>query len=229
MKYYKHPTYGHVYGKSVPTPIGRIGWPHLVKPKDAPPPQEGQPQGAPRYESTLFLPKENPAVVDFVKMLKEMTDEMLELFNHKRAAALGACLLFGKGGDGDEGDHEKYPFFKGNHILVAKNVKPVKVVDRERKIIETALITGGLQTRFVINPIVTAHGISYKLEAVQFWKDDQTRFAGSVRDATELFDACGDDDVESEEESKEELVSTASEPLTQKSAKKGKAAALDLL
>ena len=33
-RYYKHPTYGHVYGESLPTPLGRFCWVYLTKPKD---------------------------------------------------------------------------------------------------------------------------------------------------------------------------------------------------
>jgi len=229
-KYYKHPTYGHVYGLSIPTPIGRGGWPNLVKPKAAPPPKEGEKQGAPRYEQTLFLQKDNPSVIKFCETIKNMTDEMIELFNHKRAATIGGCRLFGKNGDGDEMDLEKYPFAKGCHVLVARNANPVKVVNKERKIIEPGLIEGGVKVRFVINPIVTAHGISYKLEAVQLWEDDGVRFAGAARDAVELFDACSDDDVESETEDTEiNGDAPTTPPEVQKSGKKGKAAALDLL
>lgn len=225
-KFYKHPQYGHVYGDSTPTPVGRICWPYLIKPKDAPPPQEGQPQGAPRYEATLLLEKDNPAVMAFVEGIKTMTDVMLVDFNHKRAAALGTCLLFGKSGDGDEADLEKYPFYKGCHVLVARNVKPIKVVDKNRKVIEPAIIMGGIKGRFVINPIITAHGISYKLEAVQFWQDDGVRFGGSARDAVELFDACEEDDVESNGTPEEATNQPVSE--VPKGSKK-KAAALDLL
>lgn len=228
-KYYKHPQFGHVYGQSLPTPVGALCWLYLAKPKDAPPPQEGQPQGAPRYEATLLLQKNIPPVTKFVAELKTMTDEMLELFNHKRSAALGTCLLFGKYGDGDEADHEKYPYYKGMHVLIARNVKPVKVVDKNRKLIESeADIAGGMEGKFVICPIITAHGVSYKLEAVQLVKDGGVRFGGAARDAVELFDACGDDDVESDTNSN--VAENGSEPEPpQKAAKKGKAAALDLL
>lgn len=231
-KYYKHPTYGMVYGISLPTPVGRGGWPHLVTPKDAPPPKENEKQGAPRYEQSIFLEKDNPAVIKFVKTIKDMTDEMLEYFNQKRAAQMGSCMLFGKNGDGDEMDLEKYPFAKGCYVLVARNTKPVKVVDRtvpKPKVIDTALIAGGIKVKFVVCPLITAHGISYKLEAVQLWEDDGIRFAGAARDSAELFDACEDDGVESEGEGVIEVVGSA--PITQleKSSKKGKAAALDLL
>ena len=121
-RFYKHPEYQHVYGESMVTPVGRIAWTYLTKPKDAPPPKEGQTQGAPRYEATLIINK--AAAVDFINKVKAMTDEMLVEFNRGRSANLGECKLFGKYGDGDTADLEKYPFYKDSLILVARNAKP---------------------------------------------------------------------------------------------------------
>ncbi len=223
-KYYKHPTYGHVYGESLPTPEGRLAWVYLTKPKAAPPPQDGQPQGEPRYEITLILNKEDKAVKAFITSLKKMTDEMLVLFNKGRSANLGECKLFGKSGDGDEADHEKYPFYKGAWALVARNAKVVKTVGPDRKGVEASVITGGNIGKLVVTPMITAHGISYKLEVVQFLKDDGTKYAGAARDAVELLGACEDGEAMEEEEDVPKVSVKRGRP-----AKQGKEAALDLL
>ena len=185
-RYYKHPTYGHVYGESLPTPLGRFCWVYLTKPKDAPPPLEGQQQGPPRYEITVLLDKGSSA--DFITSLKAMTDEMLALFNKGRSANLGECKLFGKNGDGDEADLEKYPYYKNCWVLTGRNAKAPKVVGPDRKPIDPKEVIGGHLGKVVITPLITAHGISYKLEAVQFVKDDGVRIGGSVRDTVELFE-----------------------------------------
>ena len=225
-KYYKHPQYGHIYGQSLSTPIGRAVWPFLTKPKDPPPPQDGKPQGAPRYELTLLLQKDNPRVMAFIEQLTKMTDEMLPIFNKGRNAPLGKGNLFGKNGDGDEADHEKYPFYKGCYVLVARNAQAVKVVDKDKKIIDVNDVHGGQEVRCVICPLITAHGISYKLEACQLWRDDGKRFGGAMRDSVELFDACEEGEEDEIEEKQDLPVET--KPKTQ-SSKKGKAAAINLL
>lgn len=231
-KYYKHPQYGHVYGESIPTPVGRFVWSNLVTPKDAPPPQkEGEKQGPPRYEITLLLEKTNAQVIQFMSQVKAMTDEMLLIFNKNRAADLGQCKIFGKAGDGDEFDHEKYPYYKGCYVLVARNQKPTKAVNADKpkpKVIEASGILGGMTGKLVVTPMITAHGISYKLEVTQLIKDDGTRYGGAARDAVELLEACED---ESEDEAPAEVTNGngTPEPAPAKVAKKGKAAALDLL
>lgn len=223
-KYYKHPQYGHVYGQAVKTPLMRLVWPSLLKPKDAPPPKEGQTQGAPRYEISGLLAKDGADTKVFIDVLKKMTDEMLELFNKGRSATIGACKTFGKYGDGDEADAEKYPYYKNQWVLTARNAVPVKVVDNTMPkpvVIDAKVIVGGVLGHLAVTPMITAHGISYKLEAVQLVEDDGTRFGGGQKDAVELFGAC------SNEETVVETVATNLPP--PEIAKKGKAAAINLL
>lgn len=227
--YYKHPTYGMVYGKSIVSPLGRLCWPFLVTPKNPPPATDGNPPGAPRYEVTIALPKADLKVKKFVKEVKEMTDEMLVLFNKGRSAKLSELSLFGKYGDGDEADHEKYPFYEGTWNLVGRNTQVAKVVDASKKIIEAKTIEGGMIGRLIVTPLITSHGISYKLEAVQFVKDDGVRFAGSARDSLDLFDACADDDCIETKEPLDVVEEEEEAAPTPKKQKRGKEAALDLL
>lgn len=191
-KFYKHPRFGIVYGNQVKTPAMRVCWPHLVKPKEAPEPKEGETRGDPRFELSQILTKDDKDVIAFCDVLKKMTDEMLKLFNKGRSALLGECLLFGKYGDGDTADPEVYPYYKNSHILIARNTKVVNVVGRDKKPIDPKGIVGGVICHLAVTPLITPHGISYKLDAVQLVQDDGTRFGGGIRDATEIFDACGD-------------------------------------
>src|SRR6185369_88350 len=107
------------------------------------------------------------------------------------------------------------------------NAKPVKTVGPDRKGIEADKITGGMIGKFVINPIITAHGISYKLEVVQLIKDDGTKYAGAARDAVELLGACEDESEIEADDGEEEVAKVT--PKRGRPTKQGKEAALDLL
>lgn len=223
-KFYKHPAYGTCYGEAMKTPVGRFVWPSLIKPKDAPPPKDGQQQGPARFELSLLLSKTDKKVEAFIKEATEMTDAMLKQFNEGRSADLGKCKLFGKYGDGDAADLEKYPYYKDSWVLCARNQKAVKIVGKKKEVLEAGAVTGGMKGVLVVTPIITAHGISYKLEVVQLTDDDGVRYAGGARDATELLDTCGEED-------KKEEVETTVATVTQvtKTPKKGKESAINLL
>jgi hypothetical protein len=200
-KYYKHPKYGHVYGDRGVTPFGRAAWPALITPKDPPPPQEGQQPGAPRFELVLLLKKTDLSVKKYKKHIESMKDEMVVLFNKGRSAKMSVEDVFQ---DGDEFDLEKYPYYKGNYILTARNAKDVNVVDGKKRDIDKNMVEGGNIVCLVVCPMITAHGISYKLEIVQYIKDDGVRFAGSIAPAdTYLSIVDGDDEAAEEEEDNE--------------------------
>jgi len=184
-KYYKHPQFGHVYGGSLRSPIGRACWPSLITPKDPPPPQPGQPAGQPRFEVTVLLDKGTPETDAFIAQLEPMSNEMLALFNEKRAAPLGGVRLLQ---DGDTFDMEKYPYYKGKWVLCARNAKETKVYGRDKKEVGREKIVGGVKVVLVVTPMITAHGLSFKLETTQLVEDDGTRFGGGVRDMSALLD-----------------------------------------
>lgn len=210
-KYYKHPQYGHVYGDRLVTPFGRAAWPALAVPKDPPPPQPGQQPGQPRYELTVLLQKKDKETKAFIKVLKEMTGEMVALFNKGRSAKISVDEPLK---DGNDFDMEKYPYYKDNFILVARNAKNVNVVDGKKRDIDVKMVEGGNIVCAVICPLVTAHGISYKLEIVQFVKDDGVKFAGSIAPADtylSIIDDKSEDEEEDEEDEEEEEPAEADE------------------
>lgn len=187
-KYWKHPQYGMVYMGEVVTPRGNICWPGgLAKPKDAPPAKEGEKQGAPRYEGTLILDKSDPEVIKFVNQLEALTDGGLKLFNEKRSATISIASIFGKYGDGDSWDLEKYPYYKNKWVMVARNVEQPKIVDYNRGHIEPTDIKGGMPGRFVATPLITAHGVSYKLLIVQKFEGEYQPMAGGAREVMDLL------------------------------------------
>ena len=235
-KYYKHPTYGHVYGQVLKTPEGRLCWAALVTPKDPPPPQEGQQPGAPRYEITILLSKAESSTQAFLAIVKTMTSEMLELFNAGRKAkmALGDDLIL----DGDTCDLERYPFYAGNYVLAARNASIPVIVGADKTDANPNDFVGGCIVKAIVTPLITAHGVSYKLNVAQLIKDDGVRFGGGNAKAT--FMSMLDDDTESAPVTEEAIEAAATEireareivetPVATAAApKRGKAATLDIL
>ena len=223
-KYYRHATYGTVYGESAPTPQGRLAWPSLVKPKDPPKSKEGA-MGQPRYEVSLILPKNNPKVATFLDYIKTETAEMLKLFNDgsKVKIAIDSFVQ-----DGDNFDAEKYPYYVNSWVLVARNAKAPTIVDDAKGEVGPELIKGGMIGKLMVTPLITSHGLSYKLEVVQFLKDDGVRFAGgSGRDMSALLSQLDDDDEAATPEVEVEAPKAAAPVAEAKAtAQKGKAAAL---
>lgn len=229
-KYYKHPSYGTVYAESVPTPQGRFAWPYLTKPKDPPKGKDGV-VGSARYEVVLVLPKSNPKVQTFLDYIKSETVGMLKTFNEGSKAKIAIDTYLQ---DGDNYDAEKYPYYVGSWVLVARNVKLPTIVDDAKGEIEPSSIKGGMIGKLMVTPLITSHGLSYKLEVVQFLKDDGTRFAGgSGRDMSALLNALDDEDSADSAEEAAEAEETPAEPtpapkapVAKAAAQKGKAAAL---
>ena len=197
-KYYKHPKFRHVYGQTLATPVGRIYWPSLVTPKAPPPPKPGEQPGSARFEVSIGFDKADSRLLVFKTQLKEMTDEMVALFNEDRKSTLGSCSLLLDGDEyiaGAADRAEKYPYYKGRMVLTARNAKEIPdkhVLDRQNNQIPRSTFAGGMECKLVVTPMCTAHGISYKLEVVQLWNDDGTRYGGGGRNPLELLAACED-------------------------------------
>lgn len=208
----KNKKYGHVYGPLRVTPLGRFSWPSLVEPKAPPPPKEGEAPGPSRYEVSLLLEKKNPQVEAFVATMNTLKPEMLTLFNQKRSAPLGDVQVLQDGDDDQRFDKEKYPYYKGMWVLVARNTEAPQVVGNQKprpEVIEAKEVSGGMQGMLVVTPMLTSHGMSYKLVVVQKINDDGTRFGGGTRDAIGLLEATTPDEVEAIQEAPPNLVDAA--------------------
>lgn len=193
-KYYRHPRYFHVYGDPIATPIARFAWPSLVTPKDPPPPQPGQAPGNPRFELTLLFDNDSAELAQFLQTVEDMTAEMLKQFNEGRSAKLGELRTIQ---DGNAFDAEKYPYYQGKLVLVARNTQRPQIVGTNPKeAVEPEKIVGGVQGKAVVTPLITSHGVSYKLSVVQYLEDDGVRFGGGVRDMTSFLSAVTTDDTE---------------------------------
>lgn len=187
-KYYKHPKFGQVYGEPIATPIGRLAWPYLVEKKEPMDPLPGQAPQEPRYEVTIVFAQSDPKVQAFLKDLKEMVDGMVATFNQGRPTkiAIGDSILK----DGNNSDLEKYPFYKDSFYMVARTPKEVICLSSDGvSNTPKESFVGGVQIRAQVCPLCTSHGISFRLEMVQFVKDDQVRFGGGTRSPIRLLEA----------------------------------------
>lgn len=193
-RFYKHPQYGHVYGEMLATPVGRACWVNLTKPKDPPPPKEGQAPGKPRFEVTFLLDKKDKTVLGFLENLREMTTEMVKLFNKKRPTLIQIESVLK---DGDEFDLEKYPMYEDQLLLVGRNEAQIECVARNKEIaIETKDILAGMLCKGVVTPMVTSHGVSFKLHTIQLIKDDGVRFGTTRPDAKSYLDMIDEEPAE---------------------------------
>lgn len=181
--------YNRVYGKGMATPEGRFSWPSLDKPKDPPPVQPGQEQGKPRYEVTLLLEKTKAQA--FVNELQVKAKTMCAMFNEGNSVKLAEVSVVK---DGDAFDLEKYPYYKGHYVLVARNAKQPKIWNKNKQNMNPAEIYGGQLGKLVVVPHLGPTGLSFRLEIVQLVLDDQTRFGGTKENYDDLLDDDEDDD-----------------------------------
>lgn len=175
-KYYKHPTYKHVYGVDMKTPEGRLCWVSLVTPK---PPHPENPEGQPRYEFQLLLDKTSKETAEFLAELDSIIKEMVLVYNDKRPTSIAVNELVK---DGDAFDLEKYPYYKGMWVLTARNAKQITTLstneDGSQGPCSVDYPQGGMKAKAIIQPLITAHGASYKAKAVRVTEDDGVRYGG---------------------------------------------------
>ena len=158
-KYYKHPKYGITYAdKPFVSPPVRLCWPYLTKPKDPPPPAPGQQPGMPSYEVTLLFPKDSKAHIDWLVMVKAKLNDMLKTFNQGRDIEISKVSP-AKDGDDAKWDKEKYPYYKGQYIVVARSTKLPTFATAKREPADPAIFIGGVLVSCVLTPKICASGV----------------------------------------------------------------------
>lgn len=220
--------HGNLYADEIKTPSGRAAWTkHLLTPK---PPKPGK-LGNPKYELTLVLDKGDAKVNAFLESIKQSAKSMFEQFNKTAKTKLlfdeASNFMF----DGDASDPEAYPFYVGKWVLLATNRNIPVFIDTKGENIEGSAIKGGMVVKMMIVPYLTQGQIRFRLEIVQFIKDDGVRFAGGVRSKQNMIDAMNEAEETLEpkvDEALEKAVSTPNDapPITKQAAQKGKQAAL---
>jgi hypothetical protein len=183
FKLYLHPKFGRVYGEPVALPPTRIAWPYLVEPKEGGQSEDGQTFND-RYEGIALYDKKDKAFKKVSKHISSMAEEMVALYNKGKKTKVAGFEI---GTDGDEFDHEKYPYYKGKIILTLRNSQQPTIVGTKRDKdghpikIDPVLVEGGCLCSFVVTPHFAANGgLAFKVNVVQLVEDDGTRFGGSI-------------------------------------------------
>lgn len=223
-KYYRN-SYGNTFGVSIPTPIGRATFVHLVQPN-----AKYQPA---KFGLHLLFPKDDPAVKKGLNAIIAQCKEMAEEAYGKEVPA----FTYGPLRDGDE---QKYQGFAGCWYMKLASKNRPEIVDTQREGLDPNLILPGVMVRAVVTPVMFDSGFSYQLQCVQFVKDDGVRYYGG-QDPKSLLSALDEEgaDAPAEEPTQEVVVSSApkttvvAKPAAKVSAKAaagtGKAAALNML
>lgn len=206
-KYYRHPEFGYVIANEpVVTPEGHACFVNLVAPKGFT--AEDGTVGRPRWELCIVLDdnKENRAWLD---QIVEMKDEMLEIFNSGGGKKKSSKVNIDDEGVYDtEYDYEKYPHLEDKLVLKCRNSKECPdIIDPQGNsdTLGADAIFNGAVVRAVVRPMITAHGVSYQMNAVQFVEDDGTKYAGGKPDYVSLLSATRPvEDSEEEEDTEQE-------------------------
>lgn len=211
-KYYQHPEFKHVYGDQVVTPIGRLVYPSLIVPKKFKGKDGGEKQNsAPRYEGTILLAKDGGAQLQaFIDQVDAMTTEMLEIFNKGRSMKFSDLEILKDGDIQYEKDPEKYDFYKGMWVIPARNAKKPETIDKTGDI-DASIFEGGMKVKGLLTPMITAHGVSYRLDTLKYIGDDGQRFGGGIRDNSHLLNEGDEDEAEEAVKRDQTLAAATSE------------------
>ncbi len=172
-----------VKGRAFTTPIGRLAFPALNEPKAF---QEG---AKAYYQTTILFDKET----DLEQMRKEIKLAAAEVFG-KDPKKWPTIEMPWRDGD-DKEDLTGYP---GTWYVSAKSLRKIKVVDGQKKVVDTAdedEIYGGRYARIAVRAKLTTNGkdlfVSLYLQAVQLRTVEGEKgetFAGGV-DVDAAFDS----------------------------------------
>lgn len=185
---YKHQEFGHVYvNDPLVTPVGMFEWPYLTKPKKAREVKDSQVKSVDKYEITILLPKDNELVKLWVTETVLIIKAASDLFNQGKPNELSIKAVV-QDGDAFTPEYlQKYPYYAGNWVLVARNPTAPSVYNLKREDLPSTDIRAGMKGRLVIYPYIVAQGLRYRLEAVQLTKDDGVRHASGGKPEAKNF------------------------------------------
>ncbi len=198
-KAYRSNKYGGLYSDTFNTPVGRLFWLHLVTPKqfrgavDA-----GKEPPKPKYEATIAFPKDDPKTKVLLENLTAEVKAMVDAFNVGKKTKLGEVQIF-QDGDESQETYTKYPWVKGCYFMTARSGFAPLAVDKGGDEYAVKDIVGGMKGKIAFQCCISNGGLSFTLEAAQFWEDDGQRFGGGARSTAQLFDACADEAPKAEE------------------------------
>lgn len=232
-KAYRSNKYGGLYSDTFNTPVGRFFWMYVAKPKTYRGPVDpGKAPPTPKYEASIAFPKDDPKTKVLIEKVTLEVSQMVAAFNVGKKTKLGEVQIF-QDGDENQEFYTKYPWVKGCYYMTARTGFAPGIVDRAGDEYAAADLQGGMKGKIAFQCCVSNGGLSFTLEGIQFWEDDGTRFGGTARTASQLFDACDEEPAQETARPTETGVSTApssetASPATTKG-QKGKSALVNML
>lgn len=204
--------FGNVFGEMMATPIGRANFINLKTPNT-----KYQPA---KYGLSILFEKKDAAVKTGLNVMIKHCKDLIAF-----AASKGKKteeFTVGPIRDGDSDKTSKYQGFAGKWFISAKNASQPDMImmGKKMEVASPDLFLPGVLVRATVSPIIYDDGVSWKVHAVQFVKDDGVRFYGGP-DPKSLLAALDEDEPPAEEALEEPVVATK--------AKSGKAKAIDLL
>lgn len=163
--------WGNMFGKEdLVTPVGRVQWVYLNEPNAK--------FGDPKYSCVLLVPKTDENKQAFANILAECQSMSSEKYGKKIPEFKYPPVRDGNA-DYNDGEGKKGEEYKDCWWIKASCIEPPAVFDAKREDIAPDSIKAGMHCRLLIQPIMFDNGFSYRLKAVQFVKDDGTRYRGA--------------------------------------------------
>lgn len=217
--------FGNVFGLAMLTPIGRADWVYLSTPNSHFKPE--------KYSLTILFDKTDKAVkAELNKMITACAELATQEYGDKKTGFKFAPIRNGdEENEKGKAPHPGYYYIKANNAMrpTVKATKGGRNVD-----VDPAIVTAGVKVIAEVQPMLFDDGFAWRLNAVQFVKNDGVKFTHGPS-AGDMFDILSEDEDESdekdmsiEEAADEALIET---PKTKKVSKavNGKSAALDML
>lgn len=187
-----------LFGDQGPTPVGRCIYVHLDEP------YTNSAAFAPKYSLNVIWDKEDAATVEKLKEFKKLA---LALIVYKFGKDKEKWPRLAKPIVRD-GDDTEYSDLQGKYYIQAtcSEDAPPELYDSELKPVSAEEILPGCLVRALVQPMITAKNeIAYRLLAVQFVKDDGTRYFGGGLNPKALMGAIEGEETETETESENEV------------------------
>jgi hypothetical protein len=217
--------FGNVFGNSMLTPIGRADWVYLDKPNSHFKPE--------KYSLTILFDKKEKGVKDDLnKMISACAELVEQAYGDKKTGFKYGPIRNGdEEGEKGKAPHPGYYYIKANNAMkpTVKATKGGRNVD-----IDPAVVTAGVQVIAEVQPMLFDDGFAWRLNAVQFVKNDGIKFSHGPS-AGDMFAVLSEDEDDTDkedttiEEAADEALVEAPKGKKNVKASNGKNAALDML
>lgn len=179
--------YSGIFGKDIPTPVGRIAFVNLAQPAGA--------GNKAKYGLALLVSKTDEKQKPELRAIQEMAKLLALDFWGDKAADMSKRITRPIFGNGDEPSStgKVYEGYPGHWVINAKNKKGAEHA-QGFKVLGNMLVDqfqAGMLCRLVVSPYLNKDGFSYTLRAIKLVSDDGVRFGGAP-DPSSLLDNLDD-------------------------------------